>query len=108
MACQSSSYIWIVGFLIGEGGGGTMAGINLRGIWEAEKAVADAADELAVVATRKVGAANAVAKQSVATPQRAFFLAIETQTATGVSGGVDHLQSMLAEENLVAVNQLAP
>ena len=53
----------------GDGGGGTVAGVDLGFVREGEDFVLDAAEEGAGAAAGEVGAADAVAEQNIATEE---------------------------------------
>ena len=52
-----------------------------------------------VIATRKVGTANALAEQGIARKQYASLLVVEADVAGGVAGGVDKLESGVAKRD---------
>ena len=87
-----------------NGGDRAVAGDDGCGIGERQKAVANAGEEAAVVATGEVGASDRASEEGVAGEQKGVLREVDTEAAFGVAGGVEELGVESAGGEALAVS----
>ena len=82
----------IVGFFLGDGGGGAVAGVGFCLAGEGEEFLLDAPQELLHAAAGEVGPADGPGKERVADKGDAIVLGVQANPSRRVAGRVKHAQ----------------